>query len=146
MTRTILVIDDDPDFVDLIKVLLRDGYVIEGCTDSRDGLRRIHEIKPALLFLDLNMPAPSGWELLQALREDPSFIQLPVLVVSAGEAAATLEPLAIQQSPGRLEILTKPFEIDELVFRVNQMLGSAPPQESPDPLNAPPSTHADTAN
>lgn len=126
MTNTILVVDDDPDFVELVKVLLRDSYAVEGCTNSRDALRRIRGVHPALVFLDLNMPPPNGWELLRTLRGDPSLARLPILVVSAGGAEASLDEALVSKAPGRLEVLAKPFEIEDLLGIVRNLLQPAP--------------------
>lgn len=124
MADTILVVDDDPDFVMLIQALLRDGYRVEGCTHSTRALDRIRQIRPGLVFLDLHMPPPSGWELLQVLRSDPAFIDLPVLIVSAaGTESELIERAAHLTAAGPIEILAKPFEIDELLIRVAALLG-----------------------
>lgn len=145
MTKTILVVDDDSDFVELVKVLLRDNYAVEGCTNSRDALQRIRGVHPVLVFLDLNMPPPNGWDLLRTLRGDPALEHLPILVVSAGGAEASVDETLISKAPGRLEVLAKPFEIEELVEKVRNLLQPELTETPNDGLSACPCIRADIA-
>ncbi|MGH2458679.1 MAG: response regulator [Chloroflexota bacterium] len=146
MAATVLVIDDDPDFVELIRVVLRDSYRVEGCTVSRDALRRIQQVEPSLIFLDLNMPPPSGWELLRALRADSRFADVPILVVSASGEEASAGQAPIGQVPGRLEVLAKPFEVDELARRAHELLQPHAGGLPTDELSTGPSTRVDSAS
>jgi len=145
MTRTILVVDDDPDFVELVKVLLRDSYAVEGCTNSRDALQRIRRVEPVLVFLDLNMPPPNGWELLRTLRGDPSLAHLPILVVSASGVEASFDERLITKAPGRLEILAKPFEIEDLARKVSSLLQQGSTETPTDQFSASQSIRVDLA-
>lgn len=123
MVGTILVVDDDPDFVELVQALLRGRYAVDGCIDSRLALQRIREVDPILVFLDLHMPPPNGWDLLRALRDNPALASLPVLVVSAAEAdAPEVEDSITGQTLGCVGVLSKPFEIDELLTKVASVL------------------------
>lgn len=122
MSSRILVVDDDPDFVELVQALLRDLHTVEGCTDSKLALERIHQINPILVFLDLHMPPPTGWDILRALREEPSYASLPVLVVSAaGSEAEGLDATLRDQMTGPVELLPKPFEIEDLLAKVRAL-------------------------
>ena len=145
MTKTILVVDDDPDFVELAKVLLRDSYAVEGCTNSRDALPRIQVVHPVLVILDLNMPPPSGWELLRTLKADPSLARLPILVVSAGGVEVSLDETLISKEPGRLEVLAKPFEIEDLAGKVRSLLQPESTETPDDELSEGQSIRVDIA-
>jgi len=124
MPGSILVVDDDPDFVDLVQTLLRDAYRVEGCTNSTFALQRLRQLNPVLVFLDLNMPEPNGWDLFRAIRNESAFAQLPVLVVSAvGIEGESVEARLRREAPGPVDVLPKPFEIDDLVGKVNDLLG-----------------------
>lgn len=123
MTDRILVVDDDPDFIDLVRALLHNHYVVEGCTESTRVLERIRQVRPGLVFLDLHMPPPTGWDLLRMLREDAALAEIPVLVVSA--AGTDVEPVddaLRRQAVGPVGILPKPFEIDELFGQVSTLI------------------------
>jgi CheY-like chemotaxis protein len=123
MARRVLVVDDDPDFIELIhSVLQLDGYEVVGCTNSTLALEMVRRLRPALVFLDLQMPRPSGWEVLQALRQDPAFASIPVLVISALDAEPSETEALAESKLQPLGVLTKPFEIDELTQQVNRLL------------------------
>ena len=137
MAGTILVVDDDPDFVELVQALLRNQYSVEGCTDSKFAIERIRQINPMLVFLDLNMPSPTGWDLLRSLREDPAFSKLPVLVVSAAGAETVFPGGGLRRDlVGPVNVLSKPFEIDDLLMKVKSLLQGQAPPSSGDPFTA----------
>ncbi len=130
MSNPILVVDDDPDFVELVQALLRNVFDVEGCTDSKVALERIRQINPTLVFLDLYMPRPTGWDLLRALREDPNFADLPVLVLSAaGSDVGEIDTHLKNQTGGPVEILSKPFEIEDLLAKISALVRHRVPAE-----------------
>lgn len=125
MSCAILVVDDDPDFIELVQsVLQADGYEVVGCTNSGIALETARSSRPVLIFLDLFMPQPTGWDILRDLREDPLFVSTPVLVVSAMDAEDALASRGqtADFDPGPIDSLPKPFEIDELIMRVRELL------------------------
>jgi CheY-like chemotaxis protein len=83
MPARIAVIDDDPDFVVLLKTILKSrGYDVLTAPDGEDGLRLIHSASPDLVLLDLMMPKVSGLEVVRRMREDPEIRDIPVIVIS----------------------------------------------------------------
>ena len=116
----VLVIDDDPQFIDLMQsLLIAEGYEVASCTRGAESYERARAVHPDAITLDLRMPDLSGWEVLQQLRTDPELRSVPVLVISAAgaELAETTEKL---KSLGYQDVgvLVKPFEIDELLSRL----------------------------
>ncbi len=135
MSNPVLVVDDDPDFVELVQALLRNVFDVEGCTDSKVALERIREINPILVVLDLYMPRPTGWDLLRALRNDSDFVDLPVLVISAaGSDVEETSAHVTGQMTGPVEILSKPFEIEDLLLKVRALVRWRVPSEVADQL------------
>lgn len=127
MSQTILVIDDDPDLIELIQSVLQvDGYEVVGCPNSSLALEMTRCYAPALIFLDLYMPRPTGWEILQELRNDAVMAATPVLIVSALDGESSESELLPVQGTSPVNVLCKPFEIDELVTRVRRLLESEP--------------------
>jgi DNA-binding response OmpR family regulator len=115
-----LVIDDDPQFVELMQSLLAaEGYQVASCTRGADALSTAREVRPDVITLDLRMPGHSGWEVLQELHGDPDLAGVPVLVISAAgaELAETTDKLR-DLGYEDVGILVKPFEIDELLSRL----------------------------
>jgi CheY-like chemotaxis protein len=82
--RRVLVADDDPAVVDLVRQLLEEeGWQVAGAADGQQALEQIAHQRPDLLLLDLMMPAMDGFEALRRLRADPATVDLPVVVITA---------------------------------------------------------------
>jgi CheY-like chemotaxis protein len=117
----IVIIDDTSSLLTLAsRVLEFNGYRCYGCMDSRLALQMLRGIQPELVILDLQMPAPSGDELLRAIRELPMLTQVPVLLVSGNS-----ERLREYQGRGELQpfgVLAKPFSHDALLASIGQLL------------------------
>ncbi len=120
--KKILVVDDDPDVLLLLRVTLaaRD-FEPSLAGDGQTALRRIEADRPDLVLLDVMMPVMDGWAVLEALanRRRPT----PVVVVSAKAGEADV---ARALRLGALDYITKPFVPEELVARVIAALRSNP--------------------
>jgi len=118
----IVVVDDQPANVTLLLHLLeRLGYTnVVGLTDSAQAVPVCQETQPDLLLLDLQMPAPDGYEVLRLLEPlthgDPS---LPVVVLTAD---VTVETKRRALTMGAKDFLTKPYDHTELALRVANLL------------------------
>jgi len=81
---TVLVVDDDPAVIDLLKyILTRQGYEVDSVQDGEATLQRLKTQRPDFLILDLMMPKLNGFEVLDALEADPALKDLPVVVLTA---------------------------------------------------------------
>jgi DNA-binding response OmpR family regulator len=118
---TILVVEDDPVILDLLAVNFElEGYTVARAVDGEDGLAVARRIRPAALVTDIMMPKRSGLDLLRDLRADPDLAAVPVILVSAKALAFDIrEGLAA----GADDYVTKPFEPDELLVRVEKLIG-----------------------
>jgi len=107
---TILVIDDEEAMRDSChQVLSKDGYVTETAVDGHSGLRKIREIKPDLVLIDLKMPGMSGMKLLEKIGDiDPNLVS----VVITGYA--TIESAVEAMKRNAYDFLPKPFTPDQL--------------------------------
>lgn len=83
--RTILIVDDEADIVASVRELLVGvGYLVETASDGEEALKKlVSGRRPSLMILDLKMPKKSGQEVLRALRHSTTFIDLPVVILSA---------------------------------------------------------------
>jgi DNA-binding response OmpR family regulator len=110
----ILVVDDEPMVRDTLgHVLAEEGYVVDVAIDGADALDRVHAARPDAILLDLMMPGMNGRQFLQALREDPAFAAVPVLIMTA------VHGLEINlASIGASEVVEKPFQIDDLLNKI----------------------------
>jgi CheY-like chemotaxis protein len=126
-TPTILVVDDTPSILDLIRASLEEeGYRVATCLRSRDALRLAREERPDAILLDMVMPEMSGWDVLEQLRADPRFARIPVIVCTAylAEALGRLPELRGPTGDTRIGLLPKPFDMDELVEVVATATGA----------------------
>ena len=118
----ILIIDDQISNVHLVQRLLeRAGYRnINGTSSSREGIALVERIHPDVILLDLQMPAPDGFAVLEAIRPHLSNgSYLPVLVLTADTSD---EATQAALSQGARDFLGKPFQPAELLLRVKNLL------------------------
>ena len=109
---TILVIDDDHFFIELVSLhLLLARHTVQVAKDPEEGLRVIVDSLPDLVLLDLDLPYMSGFEVLEALRSDPAIRKIPVIMLTAHkdeESYARCDKIGIDG------FLTKPLQSDRL--------------------------------
>ena len=115
---TILVVDDEPNIVELARLYLRsEGYQVESARDGREALEKIAAIHPSLVVLDLMMPELDGWEVTRRLRQQNA--RIPIIMLTAkGDDADKIVGLDM----GADDYLAKPFNPKELVARVKAVL------------------------
>jgi DNA-binding response OmpR family regulator len=120
MSERILVIDDDADVVQFVRLsLAREGYEVVTALDGAAGLRLALETPPDLVLLDILMPDIDGLELLSRLRVNPATTNVPVVLLTArADAHDRVRGLEL----GADDYITKPFDIEELVARVGAVL------------------------
>jgi CheY-like chemotaxis protein len=110
----ILVVDDEPMVRQSLGQFLGDeGYSVEEAADGADALARVGEQRPDVILLDLMMPGMNGRQFLRALRDDPRYADVPVVVMTAVRGL-TVQPAAL----GASEVVEKPFDIDDLLNKV----------------------------
>ena len=112
----ILVADDDESLVKTLTWILKEhGYDVAVCPGGDGLLAKLEEIKPALLLLDIMMPKVDGLQLLERLKQDERYKDLPVLMVSSMPPEdATVKALGL----GAADFIAKPFRVRELLARV----------------------------
>ena len=81
--KTILIIEDDKFLRELMaKKLVKEGFTIEEAVDGEEGIRKIKEVKPGLVLLDLILPGIDGFEVLSRIKQDPDISNIPVIILS----------------------------------------------------------------
>ncbi|WP_034379249.1 MULTISPECIES: response regulator transcription factor [unclassified Dehalobacter] len=114
----IMIVDDDPNIRELVLALLQNnGFEACAAADGRDALQKMLKDKPDLAIIDIMMPNMDGFELCRHLRR--YYENMPVLMLTAkGELASKVKGFGL----GADDYLTKPFEGDELIVRVQALL------------------------
>jgi DNA-binding response OmpR family regulator len=120
VSHRILVVDDDPAILDIVCWTLEDeGYTTQRAQDGLEALAAIRRAPPDLVLLDLRMPRLNGWELYQILSTDSAAKELPVIIMTADQTTALG-----RTTPTTLQLLPKPFSLDELVHTVDAVLNT----------------------
>jgi len=123
VAERLLIVDDDPDALALIELMLRRrGYEIQTAPGGTEALNILAQDLPDLILLDLMMPFMDGYEVLVRLREDPRTASLPVVVLTAkSQVSSHLEALQL----GADDYVVKPVHPDELVMCIRALLDRA---------------------
>ena len=127
----ILVIDDDPDLVELIRLTLEaKGYQVFSAASSTEGLEKVKEINPDLIILDVMMEhVTEGFQVALALRDKPKteyapYSKIPILMLTAIHSRT---PLRFAQDEKYLPVddfVQKPLKASDLLQKVEKLLGS----------------------
>jgi CheY-like chemotaxis protein len=112
--RHVLVVEDDFDIREAMTMVLEDeGYVVGSAANGREALDLLATTpRPDVIVLDLMMPIMNGWEFLKALRADPSYEALNVVVVSAVPDGSAFAPVQ--------GVVPKPIDMDRLLATVRR--------------------------
>jgi DNA-binding response OmpR family regulator len=125
----ILVVDDEPDTLGLIKLTLQTaGYLVQTATAGREGLRLVREEPFDVVILDIMMPDVSGFDVMRELNNDPT-PPPPVIFLTARSGEEDQET---GMSLGVSNYLLKPITRGSLLDAINEALGTTPePDASP---------------
>ncbi len=118
--ETVLIIEDDPDIVELVQYNLeREGYRVHSAGDGEKGLKEAASRKPSLILLDLMLPGIEGLEVCRRLKASTETDAIPVIMLTAkGEESDIVLGLGL----GADDYVTKPFSPKELVARIQAVL------------------------
>jgi two-component system phosphate regulon response regulator PhoB len=127
MKPKILVVDDEPDAVELVAFNLKAaGYDVVTAADGDAALKKAQTALPALIVLDVMLPEVDGLEVCKILRRDPKTAGIPIIMLTA-KAAEIDRVLGLEL--GADDYVTKPFSPRELVLRVKRLLRTRQPAE-----------------
>ncbi|HOK77052.1 MAG TPA: response regulator transcription factor [Verrucomicrobiota bacterium] len=120
MKEKILVVDDEPDAVELIEFSLKQaGYDVITAADGAEAVRKAQSFLPNLIVLDLMLPEIDGLEVCRLLRRNQSTASIPILMLTA-KAAEVDRVVGFEL--GAEDYVTKPFSPRELVLRIKRIL------------------------
>lgn len=120
MSKRILVVDDEPNIVLSLEFLMKQvGYKVRTASDGQAALDAIQQEVPDLVLLDVMMPRKDGYEVCQAIRQNPACNKVKIVMLTAkGREVEREKGLAM----GADDYVTKPFATQELVEKVKDML------------------------
>jgi len=116
----ILIIDDDKMVRDTLRMLLTAaGHQIVVANDGKQGLKAFTEIQPDLVITDILMPEKEGVETIGDIRK---VSKVPIIAMSGGGRVGNMSFLAVAQQFGANRTFAKPFQIDEVLNAVKELL------------------------
>ncbi|RKX22247.1 MAG: response regulator [Candidatus Zixiibacteriota bacterium] len=118
----ILVIDDDKMMASVVEnVLSHEGYQIYTATDGKDGFEKATELKPDLIFMDINMPEMDGYETTMKLKSVSELESTPVIYISGLNPESEANKVFMT---GGASMITKPFTNSQLIDVVKLAMGA----------------------
>src|SRR3954451_17477623 len=126
MKSKILVVDDEPDVVQLIEYNLKGaGYDVITAQDGEEALKKARSSSPDLIILDLMLPQIEGLDVCKILRRDATTADIPIVMLTA-KASEPDRVLGLEL--GADDYVTKPFSPRELVLRAKRLLRTESPR------------------
>jgi DNA-binding response OmpR family regulator len=121
VSKKILIADDEPNIVSALEFLLqRNGYEVHIARNGEEALKLVEDCNPDLVLLDVMMPQKSGYEVCTRIRERTDWRNIKIIMLSAkGRDAEVNKGLSM----GADHYITKPFSTQELVAKINSLLG-----------------------
>jgi DNA-binding response OmpR family regulator len=118
--KTILIIEDDKDMNELIRVILeKTGYLVESALDWKGAYKIMEELHPDLILLDFMLPDANGGEICRNISKNERLKGIPVIMISSlRELPIKLESLVA----GAVRFINKPFTIEELTNEVERAI------------------------
>ena len=119
-TRSILVVDDDPEIVAMLSTRLgKRGYKVSTASDGNRAIELAKREKPDLVLLDVMMPGKSGWEVARALKQDPATQNVKIVMVTAIGEKTNEITAPIYGADAHVD---KPFEFEKLERVIGELL------------------------
>lgn len=119
---TVLVIDDDPEVLDLMsRFLQKEGFNVVTAPSGEEGLKLAQQIKPKAITLDVMMPQMDGWAVLTALKSNPEVASIPVIMLTM------VDEKNMGYALGVSDYMTKPIDKDHLVTILRKYRCAHPP-------------------
>lgn len=115
MKKKVLLCDNDPDIIEIVSLILSSkGFQVIICTTCEEAPSKIDEHDPDLIIMDLWIPEMGGEKATEMLKNSPEYKNIPILILSASN-----EIEEISKRSGADGYIAKPFEIKELVDKIN---------------------------
>jgi DNA-binding response OmpR family regulator len=120
MTAKILIVDDDPDMVELLRLSLTEaGYLACTATTGTEALAEVQRSSPDLVVLDLLLPEMNGFSVCEHLRQNPATATIPIIMITVLPGQF---PRLVGVESGVNAYVNKPFQTQELVSCVDDLL------------------------
>ncbi|MCP5465034.1 MAG: response regulator [Deltaproteobacteria bacterium] len=114
-SKKVLIIDDEGDLLEMVTMRLnKAGHEVETALDGKQGLEKVSSFKPNVILLDVNMPELNGWQVCQALKENPETANISVVILTATRDLKQAKEVKADR------VVLKPFNFDEILGVIDQ--------------------------
>ena len=121
MAAKILLVDDEKEFVDMIKMRLEaKNYAVITAYDGIEALNKTRELRPDLIILDIMLPNLDGYQICRMIKFDKTFGKIPIILLTALDQEKDRK---LGEQVRADAYITKPFEPEELVEKIAVLLG-----------------------
>ena len=128
MAKSVLIVEDDQNIAELLRLYLeKEGYVAAIASDGGAGVEMFRKLQPDLVLLDVMLPVMDGWTVLQNIRKDS--MTAVIMLTAKGETTDKVSGLKM----GADDYITKPFEMKEVLARIEAVLRRGGGQEEKAP-------------
>ena len=130
MAKTIVLIDDEADILDVVRFrLIGMGYKVLTAENGQEGLELVKDKKPDLVLLDFKMPLMDGEEVCKRIKGDEKLKHIPVILLTANSEGMSLEEIRLI---GADAAVIKPFDMEKLLVKVKKIIeGGSHDQKNP---------------
>ncbi|MFC1601747.1 response regulator [Candidatus Sumerlaeota bacterium] len=118
----VMIVDDDPEIVDLTRVILEEDYEVVSAADGLEAIERIVHYEPDVILLDAMMPKLSGYQLCQSLRRNARYAAAPIIFISV---KCTPKDREYARKLGANDFIGKPFEPGALTQTIRRLTAAA---------------------
>jgi len=119
MSKTILVVDDEPDILLTVSQMLEMyGYNVLKARNGQECIEKLCEVKPDLVLLDIMMPEISGWDVAAKIKENPEWKEIPIVFLTAKGDTMSIG----MGNLAAVDYIVKPFDVRDLKERLDKIL------------------------
>ena len=125
MARKILIVDDDPDLVEAVTMILRSKrFEVVAAYNGKEGIEKVKTERPDLVVLDVMMPEKDGYSVCKELKSDPQWSHIPILLLTAvvSHVPTTRFTQQMGMETEADDYIDKPVEPEVLVKRIETLL------------------------
>lgn len=124
--KTILIIDDDPDVRDVLRIALTTErpYRVVEAQDGEDGLEKMRRERPDVVLCDIRMPRLNGYQFVVRTAQDPALSRVPVIIMTSLTSDGERTDEQWRQSMGVADFISKPFHPTDIVQRVDRLVAN----------------------
>lgn len=123
--QTILIVDDEPDFVMMLKHTLQDeGYIVEVAYNGVEAIQKVKQSPPDAIVLDIMMPEKDGFQVCSELKNDDKYADIPIIVLTAVSDHVSTTQYSHSQAVDMEadDILFKPASFEEILESIRSLL------------------------